>query len=66
MPRARLNWELTSFEKRSIRKIHELIGQQAGIAGIGRVKLMEFCKTNMIIPGRRLPVQDGTIWVRRE
>jgi len=42
MPRARLNWELTSFEKRSIRKIHELIGQQAGLAGIGRVKLLDF------------------------
>ena len=42
MPRAMLHWELTAFEKRSIRTIYELIGQQVGIAGIGRVKLMEF------------------------
>ena len=42
MPRAMLHWELTPFEKRSIRKIYELIGQQVGIAGIGRVKLMEY------------------------
>ena len=42
MPRAMLHWELTPFEKRSIRKIYELIGQQVGVAGIGRVKLMEY------------------------
>jgi choline dehydrogenase-like flavoprotein len=44
VPRAKLNWELTSFEKRSIRKIQELIGQQVGLAGLGRVKLMEFLR----------------------
>ena len=42
MPRAMLHWELTPLEKKSLRKIHELIGQQAGIAGIGRVKLMDY------------------------
>ncbi|MES1215910.1 MAG: GMC family oxidoreductase [Bacteroidota bacterium] len=42
VPRATLHWELTAFEKRSIRKIYELLGQQVGRAGIGRVKLMEF------------------------
>jgi len=42
MPRATLHWELTAFEKRSIRKIYELLGLQAGKAGIGRVKLMEY------------------------
>jgi choline dehydrogenase-like flavoprotein len=42
VPRAMLHWELTAFEKRSIRTIYELIGRQVGIAGIGRVKLMEF------------------------
>ncbi|MFL5788750.1 MAG: GMC oxidoreductase, partial [Flavisolibacter sp.] len=42
MPRSILHWELTSLEKRSIRKIYELIGQQLGIAGIGRIKLMEY------------------------
>lgn len=42
MPRAKLNWALTQLEKHSIRKIHELIGQELGKAGIGRVKLMEY------------------------
>jgi choline dehydrogenase-like flavoprotein len=42
MPRAILHWELTPLEKRSIRKIDELIGLQVGIAGIGRVKLMDY------------------------
>jgi choline dehydrogenase-like flavoprotein len=42
MRRAMLHWELTSFEKRSIRKIYELIGQQTGIAANGRVRLMEY------------------------
>ena len=42
MPRASLNWVLTPLEKRSIRKIYELIGQQVGVEGIGRVKLMDY------------------------
>lgn len=42
VPRATLHWELTPFEKRSIRKIYELLGQQIGRAGIGRVKLMDY------------------------
>ena len=42
MPRATLHWELTPLEKRSIRKIYELIGQQVGKAGAGRVRLMEY------------------------
>src|SRR5665213_2859485 len=37
-----LHWELTPFEKRSIRTIHEIIGQQMGMAGVGRVKLMDY------------------------
>jgi len=41
MPRANLNWAFTPLEKKSIRKIYEIIGQQAGEAGIGRVRLME-------------------------
>lgn len=44
MPRAMLHWELTPFEKRSIRKIYELIGQEVGRAGIGRVRLMEYLR----------------------
>ncbi len=42
VPRSILHWEITSFEKRSIRKIYELIGQQVGLAGIGRLKLMDY------------------------
>ena len=42
MPRASLNWVLTPLEKHSIRKIYELIGQQVGREGVGRVKLMEY------------------------
>jgi choline dehydrogenase-like flavoprotein len=42
MPRAILRWALTPFEKRSIRKLYELIGQQTGLAGVGRVQLMEY------------------------
>ncbi len=42
MPRASLHWEFTPLEKRSTRKLYELIGQQFGIAGLGRVKLMDW------------------------
>ena len=42
MPRATLHWELTAFEKRSIRKIYDLLGLEAGKAGIGRVKLWDY------------------------
>ncbi|HVX51618.1 MAG TPA: GMC family oxidoreductase [Chitinophagaceae bacterium] len=42
MPRAQLHWVLTQLEKRSIRKIHELIGQEVGKTGAGRVKLLEY------------------------
>jgi choline dehydrogenase-like flavoprotein len=42
VPRASLHWELTPLEKRSIRKIYELLGQELGRAGTGRVKLMDY------------------------
>jgi len=44
MPRTSLHWELTPLEKTSIRKIYELIGQEMGKAGNGRVKLMDYLK----------------------
>lgn len=44
VPRVNLHWQLTALDKRSIRKIHQLIGQQFGIAGLGRVKLMDFLR----------------------
>jgi choline dehydrogenase-like flavoprotein len=42
MPRANLNWQLTALEKTSIRSLYELIGQQAGLAAVGRVRLMDW------------------------
>lgn len=42
MSRVALHWQLTPLEKRSIRKLYELIGQQVGLAGVGRVRLMEW------------------------
>ncbi len=42
MPRSILNWILTPLEKKSIRKIHELIGQQVGLGNVARVKLLEY------------------------
>ena len=42
VPRAMLHWELTPLEKRSIRTIYELIGQQLGLVSKGRVRLMEY------------------------
>lgn len=42
VPRANLHWELTELDKRSIRKIYQLIGQQVGQAGVGRLKLADF------------------------
>jgi choline dehydrogenase-like flavoprotein len=41
VPRASLNWAFTPLDRKSIRKIYEMVGQQAGAAGIGRLKLME-------------------------
>ncbi|HEY3404669.1 MAG TPA: GMC family oxidoreductase [Ohtaekwangia sp.] len=42
VPRAHLHWELTNLDKRSIRKIYELIGQEVGKAGVGRVQMLEY------------------------
>lgn len=42
VPRAKLHWQLSMLEKRSIRKMYEVIGQQIGQSGFGRVRLMEY------------------------
>jgi choline dehydrogenase-like flavoprotein len=42
VPRSSLHWELGSLEKRSIRKINELIGESCGRSGIARVRLLEY------------------------
>lgn len=39
-PLASLHWKLSELDKISIRRMHELIGQQLGAAGLGRVKLV--------------------------
>jgi len=44
VPRANLHWELTALDKQSVRKLYHILGQQVGIAGIGRIKLMEFLR----------------------
>lgn len=44
VPRATLHWALTPLEKRSIRKMYQLIGREAGAAGFGRVRLMEYLR----------------------
>ena len=41
VPRANLHWQLTDLDKRSIRKINQIIGHEVGKAGFGRVKLIE-------------------------
>lgn len=42
MPQANLHWELNALDKRSIRRIYQLIAQQMGIAGLARVKMLDF------------------------
>jgi choline dehydrogenase-like flavoprotein len=45
MPRVRLDWRLTDLDKRSIRTYYELLGQEMGRAGVGRVQLREWLLT---------------------
>jgi choline dehydrogenase-like flavoprotein len=42
VPRANLNWALSAIDKKTVRILNELIGQQVGAAGIGRVRLFDF------------------------
>ncbi len=42
VPRAKLHWQLSMLEKRSIRKMYEIIGQQVGQSGFGRVRMLEY------------------------
>jgi choline dehydrogenase-like flavoprotein len=46
VPRANLHWQFTPLDKRSIRRINQIIGQEIGRAGLGRVKLKEFLRDN--------------------
>jgi len=44
MPRASLNWDLIPLEKRSMRKIYEIIGQELGRASKGRIRLLDYLR----------------------
>ena len=44
VPRANLHWQLTALDKYSVRKIYQILGQQVGIAGMGRIRLNEFLR----------------------
>ena len=42
VPLANLNWALTPLDKRSLRRINQIIAREVGRAGIARIKLQEF------------------------
>jgi choline dehydrogenase-like flavoprotein len=42
VPRVDLKWTISAIDKRTVREINKLLGQQVGKAGIGRVKLADF------------------------
>ena len=42
VPRANLDWQLSDIDKRSIRKLHEVIGEEVGRSELGRVRLMDW------------------------
>lgn len=41
VPQANLHWALTELDKRSIRRISEIIGEEVGKVGFGRVRFIE-------------------------
>ena len=44
VPRANLNWRLSSLDKKSIRSLQEVIGEEVGRTEIGRIRLMEWLR----------------------
>ena len=42
VPRADLKWTISSIDKKTVREINKLLGQQVGKAGIGRIKIEDF------------------------
>ncbi len=42
VPRLILDWRLTELDKRSIRRFYELLGQEIGRTGLGRVQLADW------------------------
>jgi choline dehydrogenase-like flavoprotein len=45
IPRIKLDWRLTDLDKQSIRVAHQLIGEELGRLGIGRLKIAEWLLT---------------------
>ncbi|MDZ4701617.1 MAG: GMC family oxidoreductase [Rhodothermales bacterium] len=46
MPRLTLDWRLTALEKHSLRRTFEVIGEEAGKVGLGRVQLLDWLTTD--------------------
>jgi choline dehydrogenase-like flavoprotein len=44
VPRAGLHWALTPLERKSIRVLHQLVGKELGMVGVGRVQLMPWLR----------------------
>ncbi|GAC1491236.1 MAG: GMC family oxidoreductase [Gemmatimonadaceae bacterium] len=42
MPRARLNWQLTELDKRSMRTFYQILGREMGRTGNGRVQIRDW------------------------
>src|SRR5690606_25108268 len=42
MPKTNLFWALSAIDKKSLRYLNKLVGQQVGKSGIGRVKIYDF------------------------
>jgi choline dehydrogenase-like flavoprotein len=42
MPRAKLDWQLTELDKRSMRTYYKMLGQEMGRSGVGRVQLKDW------------------------
>jgi choline dehydrogenase-like flavoprotein len=42
VPRTKLDWQLTELDKRSIRRFYELLGQELGRTGLGRVQIADW------------------------
>jgi choline dehydrogenase-like flavoprotein len=42
VPRVQLDWRLTELDKRSIRRFYEILGQEIGRSGLGRLQLADW------------------------
>jgi Choline dehydrogenase and related flavoproteins len=46
MPRTRLDWQLTELDKRSVRSLTEVLADEMGRSGVGRMRLREWLLTD--------------------